>query len=232
MNFFQQNNIIKGVQISCTPFLCATVKKSLLLVLLFILSLSGFSQKDSTIAKVDSISLPDTSQFKTEFRKKFSTRWHTTPHSPLRATLYSAMLPGAGQVYNGYKKEGSFARKYWKVPVVYAGIATCIVFIDYNTRKYHYYRDQYVAYADDDPNTVATLFGDPADINKVQEQFHRWMDVSYMSLAAVYIFQIIDANVDAHLFYFDVSKDLSLHFHPSFVYAGQIKPAVGLTIGF
>lgn len=232
MNFSQQNNNIKGVQITCTPFLCVNVKISLLLLLCFCLSFSGFSQTDSLMSKNDSIYAPDTSQFKTDFRKKFSSRWHTQPHSPLRATLYSAIIPGAGQIYNGNKKEGSFARKYWKVPVVYAGIATCVVFIDYNTRKYHYYRDQYIAYADDDPNTIPTLNGDPNQINKVQDQFHRWMDVSYMSLAAVYIFQIIDANVDAHLFYFDVGKELSFQFHPSFVNTGQIKTALGLTIGF
>jgi hypothetical protein len=89
-----------------------------------------------------------------------------------------------------------------------------------------------VAFADGDPNTNMTIDANPSRLSEVQDQYHRWMDVSYMCLAGVYILQIIDANVDAHLFYYDVGNDLSLQVHPSFISTGQINPGVGVTFGF
>lgn len=211
----------------------------LVVVSLFLTGYHVAAQQDSLLTTMDtlnvaqdSIFVPDTSKFKTDLRKKFSMRWHTYPHSPLRATIYSTVLPGLGQIYNGHKKEGSVFRKYWKVPVVYGGIATCIAFIGYNTKKYHFYKGQYIALNDDDPNTVTDRQYDPIQLNKVQEQYHRWMDVSYMCLAGLFVLQIIDANVDAHLFYYDVSDDLTMSIRPSLIYTGEIKPAIGIGIHF
>lgn len=211
----------------------------LVVVSLFLTGYHVAAQQDSLLTTMDtlnvaqdSIFVPDTSKFKTDLRKKFSMRWHTYPHSPLRATIYSAVLPGLGQIYNGHKKEGSVFRKYWKVPVVYGGIATCIAFIGYNTKKYHFYKGQYIALNDDDPNTVTDRQYDPIQLNNVQEQYHRWMDVSYMCLAGLFVLQIIDANVDAHLFYYDVSDDLTMSIRPSLIYTGEIKPAIGIGIHF
>src|SRR5690606_5094402 len=44
-------------------------------------------------------------------------------YSPTKAGLYSAVLPGLGQYYN---------KKYWKIPIVWGAIDTCIGFIIYN----------------------------------------------------------------------------------------------------
>ena len=190
------------------------------------------AQTDSLATQKDSIFIPDTSRFHSDFRKKFSLRWHQYPHSPTKATLLSTFIPGTGQMYNGHKKEGSLFRKYWKVPIVYGGIATCVAFIDFNTKKYRFYRKEYIAAADSDPNTSPTIQTTASQLDKIQDQYHRWMDVSYMALAGVYLLQVIDANVDAHLFYYDISPELSLQFHPSVVYTGQVKPALGMTLKF
>lgn len=206
--------------------------RRIILATMAILVLTSAQSQVDSLAVADSIMVQDTSQYSSVFRKNFSQRWNMKPHSPLKATLFAAALPGSGQIYNGYKKEGSLFRKYWKVPIVYAGLGTCIYFIQYNTKKYRFYLKEYVASADGDPSTNGTIYPVPSNLEKIQDQYHRWMDVSYMALAGVYLFQIIDANVDAHLFYFDVSRDLSLNIHPSVVYAGQIKPAIGITLGF
>jgi hypothetical protein len=208
------------------------MRHSIAAILCLLLCCRIFAQSDTLMAVEDSIFVPDTAAFSSDFRKKFSLRWHQYPHSPLKATLLSAAFPGGGQIYNGMHKQGSFFRRYWKVPVVYGAMATCIYFIDFNSRQYRFYKDQYVAFADGDPNTNMTIEADPSRLNEVQDQYHRWMDVSYMCLAGVYILQIIDANVDAHLFYYDVGKDLTLQVHPSFISAGQINPGIGLTLGF
>jgi hypothetical protein len=94
------------------------------------------------------------------------------------------------------------------------------------------YKGQYIALNDDDPNTVTDRQYDPIQLNNVQEQYHRWMDVSYMCLAGLFVLQIIDANVDAHLFYYDVSDDLTMSIRPSLIYTGEIKPAIGIGIHF
>ena len=226
--------------INHTPFfMVKTLSVLMIFSALFLAESKAHAQQDTTALRLDSLTLsqdsifiPDTSKFKTEFRKKFSMRWHTYPHSPLRATIYSAALPGLGQIYNGHKKEGSLFRKYWKVPIVYGGIATCVAFIGYNTKKYHFYKGQYIALNDDDPNTVTDREYDPIQLNKVQEQYHRWMDVSYMCLAGLFVLQIIDANVDAHLFYYDVGDDLSMSVRPSLIYTGEIKPGIGIGLHF
>ena len=66
-------------------------------------------------------------------------------HSPGKAALYSALLPGAGQVYN---------RKWWKVPIAYAGLGISYYFIRENTREYQRYKTAYLATIDGDPSTV------------------------------------------------------------------------------
>jgi hypothetical protein len=168
--------------------------------------------------------------FKTEFRKRFSAKWHMQPHSPLRATIYSAMLPGAGQVYNGNKKNGSVFKKYWKVPVVYAGIGTCIYFIDWNTKYYRYFKQQYIYEQDDDLSTTAI----PVEQGNQywMEKHRKWMEISYFSLAGVYLLQILEANIDAHLFYFDIGNDLSFGLHPTIIPAGKMQPGIGLNMRF
>ncbi len=134
--------------------------------------------------------------------------------SPKTASILSAVLPGAGQVYN---------RKYWKVPIVYAALGTAVYFIDFNSKKYRTFRGEYVARLDDDSLTIPSPeYSDIADaqINDAKDYYKRMLDLSYASLALVYVLNIVDASVDAHLFSFDVSEDLSVNWRP------EIKPSL------
>ena len=157
-------------------------------------------------------------------------KWHVKPVSPLKASIFSAIIPGGGQAYNGLHSNKTFLGKYWKVPVVYAGIGTCLAFIQFNTKQYRYYKKQYLSSVDNDPNTVVEINASTESINRVQEQYHQWMDLSYICLAGVYVLQIIEANVDAHLFYFDVSPDLSLHFNPT-ILSSNGTAITGISLG-
>ena len=203
------------------------MRTTLLLTILLLTCRFALAQTADTLN-----SAPDTSLFKSAFRKQFSLRWHQEPHSPFKATVLALGLPSAGQIYNGMAKEGSFFRKYWKVPVVWAGVGTCVVFIDYNTRNYKYFKNQYIAAADGDPLTIATESDNPLYLKDGMDYFGKLMDISYMSLVGVYILQAIDANVDAHLFYYDISNDLSLRWHPSYFIAGSRHHGLGLTLQF
>lgn len=212
---------------NCSIFF-ATAMRTLFLISILLLSTIVVQAQVSDSLR----SVPDTALFKTAFRKEFSVRWHQEPHSPFKATVLALGFPGAGQIYNGRAKEGSFFRKYWKVPVVWAGLGTCVAFIDYNTRQYKFYRSQYIAAADDDPLTITTENYSSLYFKDGMNHFGKLMDISYMSLMGVYILQAIDANVDAHLFYYDISNDLSLRWHPSYFVAGSRHHGLGLTLQF
>jgi len=141
-------------------------------------------------------------------------------HKPKRATLYSAVLPGAGQIYN---------RKYWKAPIVWGGVGLCAYLIADNTRKYERYRDGYVALVDNDPATVSEFDGANANsVRDVADTYHKWRDQACIALIAVYVLNVVDATVDAHFVRFDVSPDLSMELAPAPLVAGQ--GALGLSL--
>lgn len=126
-------------------------------------------------------------------------------HSPKKATLLSAVLPGAGQIYN---------KKYWKLPIIYGGIGLSVYYLEDNLKTLRIYKKGLQAIQDDDPNTVNTTGLDSSTLSRAIDQRKNWRDLSYIAIGAIYALQIVDANVDAHLFYFDVGEDLSLNVLP------------------
>jgi len=124
--------------------------------------------------------------------------------APAKAAFYSAILPGLGQAYNG---------RYWKIPLVYAGIGTGVYFYIANDKQWNRYRDAYknrLAGRDDE----FTINGDVKISNdaliRAQELYRKNKEISILVTAGFYILNIVDANVDAHLQQFNVSEDLSL----------------------
>lgn len=146
-------------------------------------------------------------------------------HKPLRATLYSAIIPGAGQIYN---------RKYWKAPIVWGGLATCVYFIQDNDRQFQRYKTAYLANVDNDPLTTDEFNGQysPDQLRQVANTYQRWRDLSYVAIGLVYILNVVDATVDGYFVRFDVGRDLSMHVAPSASLAanGAFGMSVGLTI--
>jgi len=147
------------------------------------------------------------------------------PLAPSRAAFYSAVLPGLGQAYNN---------KYWKIPIIYAGMATGVYFYIEQNKDYNLFRDAYkrrlAGFTDDE------FFGDgdtPVISNDrlidAQRTASRNKDYSLIAVLIVYALNIIDANVDAHLQQFNVSEDLSLE---SGIEINQInaQPHYGLSL--
>ena len=142
-------------------------------------------------------------------------------HSLKKATIYSAVLPGLGQAYN---------KKYWKIPLIYAGFGTIGYFIKWNNGYYHTYKQAYSDLTDGDDNTNSHLdldatkyydLDDPTQYNnfktglsKQQEYYRRNRDLLVISMFGFYGLNIIDASVDAHLFNFDISDDLTFNWQP------------------
>ncbi len=139
-------------------------------------------------------------------------------HQPARATIYSAILPGAGQVYN---------RKYWKVPIVLGGLGVSYWFIHDNNKEYQRYRSAYLDVVNGRSDEFNGQYsGD--QLRNVADTYHRWRDLSYVAFGLVYALNIIDASVDAYFVRFDVSNDLSLRAGPSLGLAAQ--GALGFTL--
>ncbi len=142
-------------------------------------------------------------------------------HSSSKATILAAVIPGAGQAYN---------RKYWKIPIVYIGVAAAGYAIYSNQKNYKEFKNNYIASTDTLESTVYL-----GNLNKAQlitgiDYYRRYRDLSVLALLAWHGLTIIDANVDAHFFNWDVSEDLSLRIRPRALWVGQMKPGLGLSL--
>ena len=122
---------------------------------------------------------------------------------PKKAALYSAILPGAGQVYT---------KKYWKVPVIYGGLITSAYYINESNDLYQLYKSTYLNRLDGD--FTDNLNYSDSDLRTLTEHYRRNREVSALLFTLTYILNIVDASVNAHLFDYDVSEDLSLHIQP------------------
>ena len=125
---------------------------------------------------------------------------------PSKATFYSAVLPGLGQAYN---------KKYWKIPIVYGALGTGIYFYKQNNKDYNRYRNAYkrrlAGFTDDEfyGNGQYPSISDDGLI-RAQNTLKRNKELSILVTVGLYILNIIDANVDAHLLQFNLDDNLSV----------------------
>lgn len=144
------------------------------------------------------------------------------PKDPKKATLLSAVLPGAGQVYNN---------KSWKVPILYAGILTDLYFINYNHRRYESFRDALFALDKKEPNQFPSL--NRASLVRNVDYWRQNRDLTLLLLLGIYALNLVDANVDAHLSGFDISEDLALQVAPQLgTVSASNSMGVSLTLRF
>ncbi len=147
-------------------------------------------------------------------------------HSSTTATALSMLFPGLGQVYN---------RKLWKVPVVMGGIASLGYVIDFNQRGYKKFGDAYRQYPNDEYNGRRSK----EELKYLRDAYRRNRDLSIIGLAGFYILNIIDANVDAHFFDWDISDNLALKLEPTIDGMGSLlgtstafTPTLGLRLSY
>ncbi len=129
-------------------------------------------------------------------------------HSAKKATIMSLCLPGLGQAYN---------KKYWKIPILYAGFGTLAYFIVDNGKKYRNFRDAYNIVSTGDSANFNNEYVERYNISQLEEgrnYYRRNLELSWIFTGVLYILQVVDASVDANLYTFDVSDDLSLRFEP------------------
>ncbi len=171
-----------------------------LLIFLFFITTGAIAQQ-ATVIKQDSLVVqqgPDTVLLKS----------YATRYSPRKALLYAAILPGLGQVYN---------KKYWKLPLVYGAFG----YMGYWAGRY---QDGYKKYKVQLFYNIENNLGEnglnpesgfsTSYLRTVTERFRRERDFMIILLGAMYVLQIVDAHVDAHLKEFDLNPDLQVSIEP------------------
>lgn len=131
-----------------------------------------------------------------------------TLNRPKKVAFLSAVLPGLGQ---------ASINRYWKIPIIYGAFGTIGYYIGWNNNKYQQYRNAYLQKKSYPPEEL----DDPLAINISEDNlqrgidyFRRNRDFLMIILVGVYVIQILDANIDAHLMDFDISEDLTFRVEP------------------
>jgi len=195
----------------------------------FLSKTSAYCQKNDTaifvkdLTKAKNVIVDSTIKHDTLIKKK---------RDPTKATLYSAIVPGLGQIYN---------KKYWKLPLVYAAVGIPVYEFFDNKNWYNKTRYALSVIANGNSNDPASLakvdpkllvfvqYADATDLIKYRDEFRKDQDYSVLFFLLFYALQIVDATVDAHLRDFNVNDDLSFHFRPS---SPSLTGNMGLSLVF
>jgi hypothetical protein len=148
-----------------------------------------------------------------------------------KATTLSTICPGAGQIYN---------KSYWRVPIVIGGMASTIYTIDWNNRGYKRFKTAYALRVDYEknpgnyPNGSADEFRGAYSstfLKNLKDSYRRNRDLCILLTAGVYLLQIMDAHVDAHLQDYDISDDLTMNLEPYVDYSYiESQPLFGVNL--
>lgn len=194
------------------------------LFILFFVNFFGFSQ---TTNDSISTSTPKEVVIESEVVIDSIVRKPLNILAPSKAAFYSAILPGLGQAYN---------KKYWKIPIVYAALGTGIyIYLD-NDKTYNRYRDAYksrlAGYTNDEFYGDGTTPKVSTDgLIRAQNTLQRNKELSLLITFGLYVLNIIDANVDAHLLQYNLDENLALK--PHFKYNEQENSSdLGVTLNF
>ena len=172
-------------------------KKILFSIFVLLITNHLFSQKDSTAVKE-----------KTVKEKIEVPQGVYNPLSPSKAAFYSAILPGMGQIYN---------KKYWKAPIVWGVLGgTTYLYID-NNSIYKRYRTAFKlrkAGLQDEFTLIdaagnTTVLISEAGLESAQKQLRENRDLALLSSVLVYVLQIVEASVNAHLLQFNTDDNLT-----------------------
>lgn len=145
--------------------------------------------------------------------------------NPTRAGLYSAVLPGLGQFYN---------KKYWKVPIVWGAVGAGVGIAMWNDKQYKKYREYYIAKLNGTPNEFVDSHPwlDKVAFGNAQDRSKRQRDYAIAITGLIYILNIVDAVVDAHLY--ESRHDPDLSFSPAVIQDqyGISPPKTGLSLSY
>lgn len=175
------------------------MKLKLLVVILLLTGSRAHAQveEDSIQVVKPSISVPDEAD--TVRIQSYAKRFN-----PAKASLYAAVLPGLGQIYN---------KKYWKLPLVYGGLFATGYAINTYQSQYKDYKEQLFHILETGEEFSEQGYTED-QLRPAIDKARRERDFFIVIMAGVYILQILDAHIDAHLKEFDVNPNLQVKFSP------------------
>jgi Family of unknown function (DUF5683) len=193
--------------------------KQIIIVLLILITGAAVAQDNKVLSEDDSLIIESKD---TVLLKSYAARY-----DPQRALLLAAVVPGLGQIYN---------KKYWKLPLVFGGFfGIGYAFNNYNQfyqqyKKKLFYNIEHGFSGDSqhypgDPYTTGTY-------RSATDFYRNKRDMMAMLMIGMYLLQIVDAHVDAHLKEFDLNPNLQVSIQPSVTQSDLIGRQTGVSLVF
>ena len=204
-----------------------------LTIIILLISITGFITASGQLFAQDQKKIKTDSASTKSDLKDIPNDLGKQKHSPKIASIMSAALPGLGQVYN---------KKYWKIPIIYAGFAVLAYSINFSNTRYQDYKQAYIWRIDTSAATIDKYDlqldnGEPKysedALLTLKDYYLRNRDLSVILTGFLYLLNIIDATVDAHFYTYDVSNNLTLSIKPVLqLYASSLTPSMGMRLTF
>ncbi len=156
-------------------------------------------------------------------KKRFIKKFFEDYPNPNKALYAALAIPGGGQIYN---------KRWWKVPIAWAGYVAMIVAIDSNTKNYKRFQNAYIAELNGEPHEFDNTRLDAGDLKRIRDGYDKNKQLSYIGLFGVHLLVTAEAFVDSHLRSFDVSDDLSFRINPTLgtLASGEAFPGVSISL--
>ncbi|MEJ1241740.1 DUF5683 domain-containing protein [Chryseolinea sp. T2] len=202
------------------------MRTGLLVGFILFFGLQALAQ-DSLIVKRDSALVAGDSTFEKAVADTVLLKSYAARYDPRKALLYAAVVPGMGQIYN---------KKYWKLPLVYGGFIGFAYGINFYQKGYIkyknklYYNLEHGFEQDGDFNPEDNPPYTTGNYRKIVDQYKRQRDFMIILMAGMYLLQIIDAHVDAHLKEFDLNPNLQVSVEPVLEQSAMLGSQKGFTV--
>lgn len=158
-------------------------------------------------------------------RQEITIETYAARFNPRKAILYSAVLPGLGQVYN---------KKYWKLPIVYSGFFGLVYAVTFYNSKATLYRNDLFDLLNGEtsaPNRSPLGFQEP-QLRSLIDRSERERDFFMILSGFFYLLQMVDAHVDAHLKEFELNPKLKVRIEPLMERSYYTGTSTGIAIKF
>lgn len=159
---------------------------------------------------------------------------YATRYDPRKAILYAAVVPGLGQIYN---------KKYWKLPLVYGGFFALGYAVNFYSKGFTKYkkllfRNLEAGYTQDgdvyviDNNTTPPITDvyTTANYRRIVDLYKRQRDFFLILMGGMYLLQMVDAHVDAHLREFDLNPNLHVSIYPTMEQSMMLGNQQGISL--